>query len=482
MGISNALYNAATGLSSSSRLADTVANNVANALTPGYSRRVAEVSSLSMGGYGSGAHVTSVNRVETVFVTAERRGMDAAAGSATARGDALSRLASVLGEPGDAGALATRATALETALMSAVAAPQSITKLTATVDAARSLASQINAASTEATRLRSEADAEIARQVGAVNDALHAIRDINAKITTMRASGGDVSALQDEQDRLVDQIATIIPLRTVKRDGDQLAVYSAGGAPLLDGRVWELSFEQGPSVVTPEMTLGAPLGALMQDQGGATPVAVGNLFDGGSLSALFEVRDTIAPEFQAELDRYAAELIDRFETIAPASALDGAGQGLFVDAGVGVGVGVAGRIAVNAAVDPDQGGAAWRLRDGLAAAAPGEEGNGAILQALADAMSTPRAATGWVSQNAASDAATMASEISSFFAARSASNEQALSFLTSRQTALAESEVGITGVDTDAELQALTLVQQAYAANARVLSVVDDLMQLLLEM
>lgn len=479
MGISNALNNATSGLTASSRLADTIANNVANALTPGYGKRVTELSSLSLGGYGSGVRVTGTARTETAFITAERRAMDAAAGQAGALSATYERIATALGEPGASGALATRATALETALMSAVAAPQSLTELTDAALAARGLAEGLNAASQEATRLRTEADAEIARQVGTVNESLGAIRDINARITAMRSSGGDVSALQDEQDRLTDKIATIIPLRTVKREGDQLAIYSAGGAPLLDGRVWTLGFQQGPSVVTPGMTLGAPLGGLTQDQGGAAPVAVGGLMDGGSLSALFRTRDAIVPEFQAEIDRYAAELVERFETLVPAGARDAAGAGLFVDAGAGVGA--AGRIALNAAVDPTQGGAAWRLRDGLAAGSPGDEGNGAILQSLADAMSTARAATGWVTQNASADAGTMASELSSFYAARAVGGEESRAYLAGRQTTLAESEMNVIGVDTDAELQSLTLVQQAYAANARVLSVIDDLMKRLLE-
>lgn len=477
MGISSALHNAASGLSASSRLADTVANNVANALTPGYSKRVAELSSLSLGGYGSGVRVTGTTRSESVFVTAERRGMDAAAGQAGALSDAYGRLAGALGEPGETGALATRATALETALMSAVAAPQSLTELTDAVARATGLAESLNAVADETIRLRSEADAEIARQVGVVNGSLNAIRDLNAKITTLRAAGGDISALRDEQDRLVDQIATIIPVRAVKREGDQMAVYSANGGALLDGRVWELGFQRGPSIVTPEMGVGSPLGVLTQDQGGLSRAPAGGSMDGGSLSALFQIRDEIAPQFQAEIDRYATELIDRFRSLAPA-ARDAAGNGLFVDGGTGVGA--AGRITVNAAVDPTQGGAAWRLRDGLAAASPGAEGNGAILQALADAMSTARPATGWVSQNAASDAATMASEISSFFAARAATGDEARAFLAARQSTLAEGEAGLTGVDTDAELQNLTLVQQAFAANARVLSVIDELMQLLL--
>jgi flagellar hook-associated protein 1 FlgK len=54
MGITNALNNAASGLVASARLADTISQNVANAMTPGFARRSTELSSLSLGGYGSG--------------------------------------------------------------------------------------------------------------------------------------------------------------------------------------------------------------------------------------------------------------------------------------------------------------------------------------------------------------------------------------------------------------------------------------------
>jgi flagellar hook-associated protein 1 FlgK len=203
--------------------------------------------------------------------------------------------------------------------------------------------------------------------------------------------------------------------------------------------------------------------------------------DGGSLGALFETRDRIVPEFDAEMDRYAQELIERFRDLMPAGALDGAGEGLFVDTDPGALTGLAGRLGLNAAADPAQGGAAWRLRDGLSAAAPGDEGAGAYLQALADAMAAARTPVGFVSQNAANGAAIMASEITSFFAGKSARSDDAQAFLTARQTALADSETNAIGVDSDRELQALMLIEQAYAANARVLSVMDGLLKLLLE-
>nr|MBA3324535.1 flagellar hook-associated protein FlgK [Paracoccaceae bacterium] len=303
MSISGALNNAATGLSASARLADTISNNVANAMTPGFGRRVTELSSLSLGGYGSGVRVAGTARTDNPFVTAERRAMDAALGAAATASATYERMNAALGEPGAAGALATRATALETRLMASVASPQSLTQLTDAVSAARLLAQSVNAVSAENTRLRTEADTEIARQVGAVNDALHAVSDVNARINTLRLKGEDISALQDERDRLVDGVSAIIPVRAVKREGDQIALYSANGAALLDGRVWELSFTQGPSVITPGMSLGAPLGGLMQDQGAAGgPVAIAagigtGPMDGGSLGALFAARDVTVPEF-----------------------------------------------------------------------------------------------------------------------------------------------------------------------------------------
>lgn len=487
MSITGALNNAASGLAASSRLADTIANNVANAMTEGFARRSVELSSLSLGGYGSGVRVSGTVRSESPQLTAERRGMDAALGAAGARSDTWERILAAIGAPDAAQSLSTLATGLETTLMSATASPQSITKLTDAVNAARDLAAAVNRVGEEAQRLRTEADAEIGRQVEQVNAALHGVDDINRKIATLHLQGGDVSALQDERSRLIDAISAMIPLRTVRRDGDQIALYSANGGALLDGRVFELGFTPAANVVSPGMTVGTGLSGLTQDRGAATgPAAVesgtgSGLFDGGSLGALFEIRDGIVPGIADEMDRYANDLIERFRDLIPATALDVGGEGLFVDANPGAVTGLALRLEINAAVDPSAGGAVWRLRDGLAAATPGAEGDGSILQAMSDAMAEARSPAGFVSQNARAGSAAMASEIASFYAGRGARSDEDRAYLTARQSALVEQETGLTGVDTDSELQSLMLVEQTYAANARVLSVIDDLMKLLLE-
>jgi flagellar hook-associated protein 1 FlgK len=413
--------------------------------------------------------------------------MDAALGATGTRSQVYERMLGAIGEPGGSGALATLATAFETALMGATASPQSVAKLSAAVSAAQGVASAVNKVAAENIRLRTEADAEIGRQVMQLNDALHVVDDINKKIVTLKQQGADVGGLEDERGRVIDGVSSIVPVRVVKRDNGQVALYSANGGLMLDGRVFELGFTPAANLVTPDLTVGAGLSGLTQDlgaAGGPVAILVGSgpaLMDGGSLAALFEVRDRIVPEFDAEMDRYAADMIDRFEALMPPAALDGAGNGIFVDSAPGPAVGLASRFAVNAAVDPGQGGAVWRLRDGLAAAAPGDEGFGVYLQALTDAMTAPRPPVGFVSQNADSGGAVMAAEIASFFAGRSARSDDDRAYLIARQATLAENEQHVTGVDSDQELQSLMLVEQAYAANARVLSVIDDLMKLLLE-
>jgi flagellar hook-associated protein 1 len=482
MSIAGAFNSAGTGLTASARLAETVSNNVANAMTPGYARRTTELSSLALGGFGVGVRVTGTFRAEDVHVTAERRLMQAAAASAATIGEARDRALAAVGEPGDPRALASRATRLETAILRAVAEPSAYTALNHTLDAAKDLVAGINAAASEADAMRKDADAEIARQVETLNRTLEQIRDLNDRIKAATARGLDTLSLEDERARAIDRVAEIVPVRTVRRESGEVALFAANGGALLDGRPWPLSFERS----------GDATNGLFQMRGGPddpVPVPIGRgqgLMDGGSLSALFEVRDVIAVEMMGELDRYARDLIDRFalqppDGGMPAEALGPGGEGLFLDPGDGSLGGLALRLTLNPAVDPSRGGEIRRLRDGLDGTER-PEGFGVFLQAMADTMTMPRPpVAGLQSTGGANGSAGFAAEISSFLGGLAARADENRAYLAGQSAILGEREAALLGVDTDAQLQYLMLVEQAYAANARVLSVVDQLLKRLLE-
>lgn len=133
---------------------------------------------------------------------------------------------------------------------------------------------------------------------------------------------------------------------------------------------------------------------------------------------------------------------------------------------------------MNALVDPN-GAGTWHLRDGLGAATPGAVGDSSLILAYSDALdslNTPGSSS--LGTGTSSFSAHVADLVSAVSAARvRADGEQ--SFSSAQNTALKELELS-KGVDTDAELQDLLLLEQQYAANARVVSTVDDLMQTLL--
>ena len=159
--------------------------------------------------------------------------------------------------------------------------------------------------------------------------------------------------------------------------------------------------------------------------------------------------------------------------------------GLFTDGGLAFDplneVGLSGRLAINAAVDPTQGGASWRLRAGIGAAGPGKAGEAGLLSSLRDVLSVGRTpASGGFGPSPVS-AFDLSAHVHSQVGAGRFAMDRSLSFSATSLHALTQIEL-VAGVDTDAELQHLMVLEQAYAANARVIEAVDEMMQSILRL
>jgi flagellar hook-associated protein 1 FlgK len=106
-------------------------------------------------------------------------------------------------------------------------------------------------------------------------------------------------------------------------------------------------------------------------------------------------------------------------------------------------------------------------------------GDATGLQALADALARTRVPASGSFIGAARSASGLAADIASQIAGARLSAEAAGAHSAARQSALSDLELA-DGVDTDAELQNLLLVEQAFSANARVIQTMDELIQQLL--
>lgn len=482
MSISGALSSALSGLTASSRNAQVVASNLANVLTPGYGPRAVELASRGDARMG-GVSVAGLTRQVDAGLLSDRRAADSALAHAGAKAGFYVALERITGTVDAPGSLFSRLSEFEAALVTAAAKPEESSRLRAAVIRAEDLAGAFNQAAREIQALRSDAEAKIDQAVRDVNAQLSNIETLNAQILDARNAGHPTAGFEDQRQVAIDRLAENVPVRLMVRENGSVAIYTTGGAGLLDGRAAELSFTPS-NVIEPHMTVEADLldglrinGQEVTAAGDRSPVA------GGRIAALFELRDNLATDAQSQLDAIARDLVTRFQasgldpTRAPGAA------GLFTDAGSAFDTadetGLSARLSVNAALLPDQGGAHWRLRDGLGAAAPGPAGDAALLQTLSAVLTAPASLASGDLGATARSAADHLSTLLSRFGQDRLSLDQSVAFATARQASLVELELA-QGVDSDAEMQKLLLIEQAYSANARMIEVIDEMIDRLL--
>jgi flagellar hook-associated protein 1 len=483
MSISSSLHNALSGLSVNARRIELVSSNVANATTKGYARREAEVAPAILGGRGDGVRFVGVQRILNQFLLDDLRLADGAVAGQDSRRAFMGTVSEMLGSPDEASSLTGRLTRLETALSEAAARPSSDTRLAAVSDAVKSISDFLNTASDQIQTERLRTESEITAQITSLNEKLHQVQELNRDIRSFSGSGHDTSALKDQRQRLIDDIATIVPVRELKREHDQVALMTTGGLQLLDGHAVTFEFT-AVNTVTPDMSVA--LGGLFLPTVNGEPIAggiPGPRLAGGSLEALFDVRDNIAVQAQGRLDAFARELIERFQTPAADATLTPGDPGLFTDGGGAFNpldeVGLAQRLSINALADPAQGGALWRIRSGLGAATANEAGNATILQALSGALTSASTPSSSVFGPASRRLADLATEVVSRQSGQLATQETTLSYTQARAESL-RGRFLADGVDTDQEMQKLLQIEQAYAANAKVMSTCDELIQQLM--
>lgn len=484
MSISSAMSSALSGLTAGARAAEIVSGNVANALTEGYARRELAVSTRRLGSDSAGVKIDGVNRVLNRSIQTDRRLADAAAGNTAVRQQFYTKLEQSIGTADQPGSLTARMDDLESALISAASRPDSEARLQEVLNSATWLARTISTVSGDLQAARMRADQEIGAQVGALNDALAQIDALNALILTQRGTGNDTSALMDQRQLLVDRVSAIVPVREVMRDKDQISLYTTGGAVLLEGNPARIGFS-AVGVITPDMTQasGALSGLTLND----VPIrsTEDGVLRGGTLAALFAVRDELAVSAQSQLDAVARDLIGRFAAPGVDPTLAPGAPGLFTDGGAAFDpldeVGLAARLRVNALADPARGGALWRLRDGLGAAVSGDAGSAVILQALAGAMAAPQVPASGSFLGAARSVSGLAADLLSQVSVARQRADDSSAFAGARQAALATA-FAAGGVDTDAELQNLLMIERSFAANARVIAALDEMLQQMLRM
>ncbi|WP_454848208.1 flagellar hook-associated protein FlgK [Rhizobium binxianense] len=364
------------------------------------------------------------------------------------------------------------------------ASPGDLIAAQGAITAAQDVATSLNNASRSVQQLRTDADKQIKQQVDDLNNLLKQFETANNAVKAATASGTDPSSALDEREKVLKQISQIVGVTTATRDNNDMVLYTSDSTVLFETIPRTVTFESTSSYTA--STVGKKIyidGVPLEPGEGATTSGQ------GSLQALLQVRDEIAPTFQSQLDEIARGLVSLYQENGDPGLFtwkqaDGTAGGVPPD-GV-VMDGIAATIAVNDNVVTSKGGDPMRLRDGninggTPANPDGSSGYTAELDRFYTAMDTSIAfdpstgldssvsimsyatnSIGWLEENRSN--ATTAAENTSAAVART---DEAYS--------------NETGVNLDEELTLLLDIEQSYKAATKILNAVDEMLKTLLD-
>lgn len=481
MSISSALSNAISGLTASARSAGVVSSNLANVLTEGYASREVELRARGPG--MGGVFVGDVHRNVNTALLAERRLADSEVSYNRVLVEVSAGIEQAIGAPDEDGSLSAMLTSMEASLITAAARPEETVRLRDVMIKADNVATKFNAISKKIQDDRMKLDSRIGNSVDEINTILAQTEKLNAQIVKSQSLGQSSLTLQDQRQSLIDRLSDLVPVRLAARKGGAVAIYTQGGAALLDGKAAKLSFEPSNLIVA-HMTVDNGLLSGLEING-VTVTTNGDrgMIAGGRLAALFEARDIVAPAAQTRLDALARDLVERFQQPGLDPSIAAGQPALFTDVDgafdPGSENGLSGRIRLNALVNEAEGGAVWKIRDGLGATAPGVSGDATLLQSFSEVLSRKMLPNSAGTEPITRSLSEHLSSYISDLGQNRLNAENDLSFASALQVGLEQAELE-QGVDSDEQLQRLLLIEQAYAANARMVQVVENLIDTLI--
>lgn len=257
-----------TGIRAYSRALDTLADNVANATTPGHVRRTAELSPANSGGSrgpldldpggGAGVRLTAIVRAvdQLQLDTLRRAEGDVAALEVSSRW--LRTIEAGITGPN---ALGAPLNALFGSLSDLASDPSNPAVRETVLTRATTLADQFNRSAEDLGRLDLDLIGEARQETRALNDLSQALADVNGRMRRATEGSAAFAALADERDRTLARIAGITTI-DVQIDGKGQAtvrVPDAGGALLVAGSD-AVSARAIPAATGIELRLG-PTGA-----------------------------------------------------------------------------------------------------------------------------------------------------------------------------------------------------------------------------
>lgn len=338
MSLTQALSSALSGLRVTQTGISVVAGNVANAETPGYTRKTLGLEASSSGGASLGVRVANVNRELDIYAQRQLRTELAGSSYINAISHFRNQIDRLYGIPGGTNALDTRLNSFTSSLQALASDPQSIAARQSVLNEAQVFAQQLNQMSADIQMMRNQAEAGIGDAVDRANMLLRNIESISNQINALTMQDTEIGSLLDERDKAIDELASLMDIRVAGVGGQQIAIFTASGISLFDRQAAQLSFDERPLSAQSSWSANDALRStgtikLVSHSGGTLDLIADKAIRSGQIAGLIELRDDILVKAQAQLDEIAHTLALAMsnQTVTGDAATSGAQAGFEVD-------------------------------------------------------------------------------------------------------------------------------------------------------
>ena len=472
MSINSLLFTARDAMAAQQLAVQINSQNVANATTAGYSKQRVDLQAslptvFPYGSVGTGVSIEGITRSRDALLDTSYRTSAAGSAAANASSSALSQIQEMFGEPSDTG-LSASLNAFFSAWSDLSADPTNSSAKSVVRQSGQTIAGTLNQFASQLAQIDQNNREGMNADVGQVNMLAKQIAELNNRIVTAQSNGQPANDLSDQRDLLLDQITGLTGGQVVQHSNGSVAVYAGGRMILDDTTVKPLEVYDGQP---PQIRYA-----------GTTTTIYGV---GGSLGAKLDISATQVPTVMSKLDALASGLVQSVNAIhSTGTTYSGtppvaAPAGNFFDVTVPPPVGGDPRLtALGIRLAPTLTGP-----DSVAAAGPGNPGPG--NNDVAVALSNLRTTAMSLTSLSGTTTATLGDFFGQTIGGLATNTQQAQDEATVQQTLASNADnrrSAVSGVSTDEELIDIIQHQHAYQAAARLVSVVNDMMDALVSM
>lgn len=456
-------FNIATGaLDADQSALSIVANNTANASTPGYTLEIPnweqnDSVSLDAVNYGMGASVTGAESQRSLVLERAIQQQTQTESASNARLTALDQMQALFSGATSAGTDTSAASGIGSdlsnffdALSQLEGSPSDDALRERVLSTAGTVAADFNSSAAQLNSQQQSLDEQSVNIVGQANTLLTSIAQLNTQIESTSPTG-DAGTLEDQRQEDLTQLSRLIGINTSTTENNGLSITTASGALLIsEGQTYPITTGQSGGVTDFYDTEGNNI---------TSDLTAG----GGELGGVLTARDQDIPQAECSLDALAYAVASQVNTVNEGGS----------DLNGNAGTAIFGLPAAATSLDP-AGSAA-----GITLIMTDPAGIAAAVSGAGSSDNTNVVAMANLQNSAIVDGTTPTTYFSDFVTTLGSLVSEVSSENTAQQASLTQlqNQIGsLSGVNLNDEAASLETLEQSYEAASKLFTILDQVM------